>query len=107
MLPESEMSYEGMTSILTHLQSYVPCKATSKKVDFEPYEYTDYKFVTTLVGGDQLSTARARGSVMIQENSENNYDKLSGLLPVAEDWHAKVCFMGVSNEVISFTIMSS
>lgn len=51
----------------------------------------------TLVGGDQLSTAHARGAIRVQDNAENSFDKLHGLLPVAEDWHAKVCFMEVSN----------
>lgn len=89
-----------MTSILTHLQTYVPSITTPKKLDMEPFEYTDYKFVKTLLGGDQLSTARARGCMMIQDNSENSFDKIHGLLPVSEDWHAKVCFMEVSQCVI-------
>ena len=51
--------------------------------------------VHTLVGGDQMTTAHARGCIKLQDNSENNFDKLRGLLPEVEDWHAKVCFMQV------------
>lgn len=90
------MSNEDMTTILHHMQKYVPCMTIQKTWDMEPFEQTDYKFVRTLVGGDQLSAAHARNCVRVQENSENNFDKLSGLLPVVEDWHAKVCFMEVS-----------
>lgn len=48
-----------------------------------------------LPAGDQMTTAHARGCIKLQDNSENNFDKLRGLLPVVEDWHAKVCFMQV------------
>ena len=79
-----------MTVILRHLQSYIPCRPFETILDMEPFSKTDYQLMPTLVGGDQLSVARARGCILIQGNAENNFDKLSGLLPVAEDWHAKV-----------------
>ena len=85
-----------MTCILAHIQSYVPCRPVQQQLSIEPFVKTEYQLLPTLVGGDQLSTARARGCMMVQANSENMYDKLSGLLPVAEDWHAKVCFMQVN-----------
>ena len=84
-----------MTNILTHIQGYVPCKQTEKLLDAEPFTQTDYQLFTTLVDGDQLSAARARNCVMIQDNAENNFDKLNGLLPVVEDWHVKVCLIEV------------
>ncbi len=74
------MSYEDMTDILRHLQSYVPCRPIKKVLNMEPFEQIDYQLFPTLVGGDQLSVARARGSIMLQDNSENEYDRLSGLL---------------------------
>ncbi len=92
----SQKEMNDMTSILIHLQRYVPCKATEKQLDMDPFMYTDYEFVRTLVGGDQLSTARVRGCMMVQENSQNYFDKINGLLPVSEDRHTKVCFMEVS-----------
>ena len=48
-----------------------------------------------------MTTAHASGCIKLQDNSENNFDNfdnfdnLRGLLPVVEDWHAKVCFMQV------------
>lgn len=84
-----------MTECLSHIQQYIPCRKLEKTWDIEPFTQTDYQFLTTLVGGDQLSTARARGAIDIQGNAENSYDKLHGVLPVTEDWHAKVCLMQV------------
>ena len=84
-----------MTNILTHTQGYVPCKQTEKLLKAEPFTQTVYQLFTTLVCGDHLSTARARNCVMIQNNAENNFGTLNGLLPVVEDWHVKVCLMEV------------
>lgn len=100
-----------MIDILEHIQSYVPCISEKKVLsvynaegDTEEIDYTDYQFMTTLVGGDQLSTARARGSQRIRSNSDDNFAKLSGLFPVIEDWHAKVCFLevGFNNSLVNF-----
>ena len=54
----------------------------------------DY-FHNILVGGDQLTCARVRGGQRIRENSCTGRKRLEGLVPVIEDWHAKVCFMQV------------
>lgn len=101
VLPEDETSYEGMIAILEALQKYVP----SKHTDMEQIPGTDTKeektFITTLVGGDYLSAVRARGAIAIRSNSELKEHRLEGLLPVAEDWHAKVCLMQVSIIIIS------
>lgn len=43
-----------------------------------------------------MTAARARSSRRIRSNSTRGKDRLEGLIPVAEDWHAKVCFLGVS-----------
>lgn len=46
-------------------------------------------------GGDYLTAKRGRGVQRIRANSTNDLDKLKGLLPVSEDWHAKMCFLSV------------
>ena len=51
----------------------------------------DKQYAMTLVGGDQ----RIGGSQKIRGNSDTSEERLDGLLPVAEDWHAKVCYMEV------------
>ena len=55
----------------------------------------DDQLVTTVVGGDYLTAARMRGAQRIRGNSETSVDRFDGLLPVAEDWHAKVCLLEV------------
>ena len=49
-----------------------------------------------ILGGDQLTTARTRSSKRVCCNATRGKEKLEGLVPVIEDWHAKVCFLGVS-----------
>lgn len=52
------------------------------------------------VGGDQLTAARGRGSKRIRSNSTRGKDRLEGLEPIIEDWHAKVCLLGVSYNLL-------
>ena len=47
------------------------------------------------MGGDYLSVARAHGAQLIRNTSELEMHRLNGMLPVAEDWHAKVCLLEV------------
>ena len=61
----------------------------------EVMNYTEQKYLVTLVGGNQLTTARARGAQRITSNSLKSEDKLEGVLPVAEDWHTKMCLLQV------------
>lgn len=49
-----------------------------------------------IIGGDQLTAARTRSSKRIRSNSVRGRDRLDGLEPMCEDWHAKVCLLGVS-----------
>ena len=83
-----------MTEILEHYQTYVPSLTCEKDIP-EAGLTEDKCFLPTLVGGDYLSVARARGAQLIRSTSELVKHTLGGILPVAEDWHAKVCFMEV------------
>ena len=91
---KSEVNYEDMTDILEHYQKYVPSVPCETSIP-ETGTVQDKKFLTTLVGGDYLTVARARGAQIIRSTSELTEDTLQGLFPVAEDWHAKVCLMEV------------
>ena len=53
-------------------------------------------FKPVLLGGDQLTVARARGSQQIRVNLETASDRLCGFIPVAEDWHTSVVLLTVS-----------
>ena len=63
MLPKNENKYEDMMDILQHLQGYVPVKDVKREMKIpgsdEPVTVDDRHFATTLMGGDQLTVARA------------------------------------------------
>ena len=100
VIPKDETKYEDMIEILEYLHQYVPANEVRRElVDPETEEVMtieDHSFVTTLVGGDQLTTARACCALLIQEDRDLGKDCLDGLLPVTEDWHAKLCLMEVT-----------
>ena len=88
---------EDMVDILAHLHQYVPAltlmQKTQVKNDETPEEHTIFHPI--LVGGDQLTVARSRSAIKVKSNSETPLRKLSGIVPVVEDWHAKANFLGV------------
>ena len=97
MLPKSELKYEDMTDILEHYQShYVPSVDCATSIPGTDGEQNHRHFRPVLIGGNYLTVSRARGSQMIRSTSELELFTLDGLLPVAEDWHAKVYFLEVT-----------
>ena len=87
-----------MIAIAEYAQNYVPVKKVTRVLPVpgeESIQFQDQEYRTTLLGGDLLSIVRARGAQRIRSNSATKKDKLDGLLPVAEDWHGKLCFMEV------------
>ena len=96
------MEYQDMMKILEHVQTYAPSKEVEREFTVPgktgseaTITITDKQYAMTLIGGDQLTVARKRGAQRIRGNSENSEERFDGLLPVAEDWHAKMCFMEV------------
>ena len=110
---------------LEHTQQYVPGSTTECEVDvpqrqqkavvhldqFHPILIGKTYLINShlmcqgncqlfVLGGDQLTAARARGSKRIRHNEERGKDRLEGLMPVVEDWHAKMCFLEVIVERI-------
>ena len=88
-------------SIMECLQKYVPHvrKTTSVPVPGKSGEYEEVHhdfFHHILFGGDQLTKVRSEGAQSVRGNSPDKIGKLSGLVPVIEDWHAKQCLAGVS-----------
>jgi len=47
------------------------------------------------LGSDQVTVARARGSIAIRNDHHTRQECLQRLLPVVEDWHAKQCLLKV------------
>ena len=102
MLPYSEISYEDMMKILETVQGYTPSIDVEREMevldqsgDTTIIRLKDKLYAVTLVGGDQLTVARIRGAQKIRGNSETSEQRFDGLLPVAEDWHAKMCLLEV------------
>lgn len=54
------------------------------------------KFHYILLGGDQLTASRARGSQRIRRNSRTPRGRIEGFCPIVEDWHAKGILMTLS-----------
>ena len=88
VLPKNENKTKEMVEILIHLHQYVP-QVVQKEVNDK--NDTVYKEVThrVMLGGDQLSQARARGALKIKSNSVNPSTRLQGFILTIEDWHAK------------------
>ncbi len=100
---KSENKYEDMIDIMEHVHKYVPAIRTSEEVIIpstgEHVRTESVDFHPVIFGGDQLTVKRARGSQKIRSNSTDEAEKLEGLLPLAEDWHTKVCLLEVRLKV--------
>lgn len=91
-----------MVDIMTHLHQYVPTVSTSHEHTISSGMTVEEKSATfhpILVGGDQLTVARARSAIKSKMNGHTHPKALAGIVPVVEDWHSKANFLGVSNDV--------
>ncbi|XP_019863233.1 PREDICTED: uncharacterized protein LOC109592137, partial [Amphimedon queenslandica] len=85
----SERSYDEFLQILDKLEKYIPKKIVEHDGLMREVHHQ------VLLGGDQMTAARARGSKMIRMNSTTDSKRLTGLLPVSEDWHTKVILLEI------------
>ena len=99
----SEINYKDMIVV----QGYAPSidvewelVVTDQSGDATTIQLEDKECAVTLVGGDQLTVARIRGAQKVRGNLETSEQRFDGLLPVAEDWHAKMCFLEVRHQQI-------
>ncbi len=51
--------------------------------------------IDTLLGGDQLTCARARTAKWLRSSHDDPKFALKGLTPVTEDWHTRMCLLKV------------
>ena len=97
---KNENVLSEMTEIMEELLKYVPSKETQEEVVVEegslPEKVNTSHMHHILFGGDQLTVARVRGVIRQRQTSETGQGRMEGLIPVVEDWHAKVCLMSVS-----------
>ena len=89
-----------MVEIIDRLHKYVPTVTRTETTEVpligeQVAVQADY-FHHILFGGDQLTSARIRGAQRLRSNSDNCRGRLEGFAAVTEDWHAKVCLLGVS-----------
>lgn len=89
-----------MVDIMSHLHQYVPVVQYTEKVHVpdreEEAQVSKATMQKILVGGDQLTAARARGAIKAKVNSLSPVTRLTGIIPCAEDWHVKLNFLAVS-----------
>ncbi len=88
-----------MIEIMDQIHSYTPTKQyTEEFIETSTNEVINIPKALihpVLFGGDQLTAARARGAKRAKANSIDPCLKFDGLIPVAEDWHTKLNFLGV------------
>jgi L1 cell adhesion molecule like protein len=91
-----------MVNVMTHLHQYVRTVCTSQERTISTGQTVQEESTSLrpiLVGGDQLTAARARSAIKSKMNGQTHTKTLSGIVPVAEDWHTKANFLGVSYRV--------
>ena len=88
-----------MVEVLAHLHQYVPIKEYTNDVYISSINETVVehraKVRKILFGEDQLTAARARGAIKAMSNATTPAKRLEGIIPVVEDWHAKMSFLDV------------
>jgi len=83
---------------MDEIHEFVPSKTTVTCYSIDDEEIEDGEvqafigetFHQILLGGDQLTVARCRGSAAARSDSDTRKQRLHGLIPVSEDWHAKL-----------------
>lgn len=85
---------------MSHLHQYVPMLEHHEDVAIphtsETVSVTKASVHPIVIGGDQLTAARARGALKAKKNEDTPSLRLDGFVPVVEDWHTKVIFLEVS-----------
>lgn len=99
ILPKNENNSEEIVEIVSHLHQYVPV------IEFEEEQPIHSSneivmvpkavFSPVLLGGDQLTASRVRGAKKAKVSDNVPSNRFEGIIPVAEDWHTKMNFMGV------------
>ena len=91
-----------MARIMAHLQQIVPVRSLNYTIldpsNDDKAEVIEDTF--TYFFGDQLTVERATESQINSNDEWRGVDRLEGLIPVIEDWHAKVCFLYIISTLI-------
>ena len=97
MIHANEAYTSEMITILQNVHKYVPQQQQEVYVTTEQYSRSkEIKMVyPILLGGDQLSTARARSAKATKRTEKPYTNRLDGIIPVFDDWHTRVTLIGV------------
>ena len=97
---KDENKTDEMCVILESIQKYIPAITQSRTVQLpngESIECQETEMWETLFGGDQLTVDRAKGAIDIRYTHESEAERLEGIVPVIEDWHARMALLKVSS----------
>ena len=83
-----------MSKILRNFHQLVPTHDKEGHLTLPNGEMTLACF-TVLLGGDQLTVARARGAQAMRASHDRSSDRLEGISPVVEDWQSQMTLMRV------------
>jgi len=90
-----------MLEIMKVVHRYVPLvqHTTTETVKIDDAEedavIVQQRVHPVLFGGDQLTVERSRNIQNVLSTSDTASARLEGLVPVAEDWHTKMCLYKV------------
>ena len=87
-----------MCSIMKGLHKYVPKRSyqvTYHLPEDGDFVVTENCFHRTLFGGDQLTVCRSCSAQSARCNDDISEERFDGLIPVIEDWHARMTLMRV------------
>jgi len=104
----NENKLNEMKHILAHYMKYVPtlpAEGTLICRNGREVIYDDTQFDRKLIGGDQLTVARIRGTQCLRASEDKRVNRYEGLAPVVEDWHARMTLLKVIKLYISPQMM--
>ena len=82
---------------MDRLHRYVPTQTNNVTITFaDTGETLTHYFHPICCSGDQLTIARERTAQSVCHHSENELDRLEGLVPIVDDWHTNMTFVKVA-----------
>ena len=88
-----------MVKIIRDLHKYVPQVEIVNQVEVEDANESVGIFQSAthniMFGGDQLTKVRATSALIAKSNSDKPTTRMEGIIPVIEDWHAKMTLFEV------------
>ena len=100
VLLHDENKLDEMGKILDHYMTLVPTLKSAQRIGLPNGTVIDIdntQFFSVLFGGDQLTVARIRGVQALRDTHDSPVDCCAGVIPVVEDWHARMALMKVGN----------